>query len=528
MKTENRNGLLAVSAAADEIQRVSIVQLGGKTMGQWYDAQVDKPDMLMNGSLWDKTGAIGTIWQDGKLVRNEGNGFGFGVNKAGGWGFADPWGVSWRDYITGYPALVKAGKALSDGVDNYVMNSKTKRSVVAVAGNRLYFIAADSMTITGLRKALVSFGVYSAINLDGGGSSRLLVNGRAVNHPTDDRRCPNAIAVWLTKKPEPTKGQSPGGALGGGLAEGTTPEKDKDTTGENPTRAGTQEDEGVRKITVAIDAGHGKHTAGKRCLKSLDPNETREWTLNSRIAAKVCARLEAAGVHATRVDDITGESDVALSERTAKANAAGCALYVSIHHDSGVNGGTGGGVTVFSHPKGSAKAVTLRDAVYEHVMKTGGLRGNRANPKTTADFYVLRKTSMPAVLIECGFMDSKTDLPVILTDAYAENAARGIAEGVCEVLGVKTLKEAEDVGKDTKEIPSAWAAESWVWAKDNGLMDGTRPKDAVTREELAAVLKRMAQSPGGALGGGLAEGMTPERHMETTGQNPTRAGTQKK
>ena len=58
---------------------------------------------------------------------------------------------------------------------------------------------------------------------------------------------------------------------------------------------------------------------------------------------------------------------------------------------------------------------------------------------------------------------------------------------------MKTLKEAEDVGKDTKEIPSAWAAESWVWAKDNGLMDGTRPKDAVTREELAAVLMRLSE-----------------------------------
>lgn len=457
MKTENRNGLLAVSAAADEIRRVSIVQLGGKTMGQWYAAQVDKPDMMINASLWDKSGAIGTIWQDGKLVRNEGNGFGFGVNKAGGWGFADPWGVSWRDYITGYPALVKAGKALSDSVDGYVMNSKTKRSAVAAAGNRLYFITADNMTVAGLRAALVSFGVYSAINLDGGGSSRLFVNGKAVNSPTDDRRCPNAIAVWLTKKQEPGK-----------------------------------EDEVMSKMTVAIDAGHGKNTAGKRCLKSLDPNETREWVLNSRIAAKVCARLEAAGVHAIRVDDITGETDVALSERTAKANAAGCALYVSIHHDSGVNGGTGGGVTVFSYTKSSAKAVALRDAVYEHVIETGGLRGNRANPKTTADFYVLRKTSMPAVLIECGFMDSKTDVPVILTDAYAENAARGIAEGVCEVLGVKIPEgETEDVNKT--ENPSAWAAASWAWAKDNGLLDGTRPKDAVTREELAAVLMRLSE-----------------------------------
>ena len=35
---------------------------------------------------------------------------------------------------------------------------------------------------------------------------------------------------------------------------------------------------------IAIDAGHGLYTEGKRCLKSLDPNETREWQLNERVA----------------------------------------------------------------------------------------------------------------------------------------------------------------------------------------------------------------------------------------------------
>ena len=42
-------------------------------------------------------------------------------------------------------------------------------------------------------------------------------------------------------------------------------------------------------------------------------------------------------------------------------------------------------------------------------------------------------------------------------------------------------------------LSSAWAAASWAWAKDNGLLDGTRPKDAVTREELAAVLMRLSE-----------------------------------
>jgi GH25 family lysozyme M1 (1,4-beta-N-acetylmuramidase) len=51
--------------------------------------------------------------------------------------------------------------------------------------------------------------------------------------------------------------------------------------------------------------------------------------------------------------------------------------------------------------------------------------------------------------------------------------------------------------KDTKETdknqPSTWASEAWIWAKNKGLMDGTRPKDPATREEIAVILKRFSE-----------------------------------
>lgn len=452
MKTDRRCGLLAVSAAKNEIDRVSVVQLDGLTMGAWYTRQADKPDLMINASLWDGKGAIGTIWQDGQLVRNEGAGFGFGVNKTGDWGFGDPWAVSWQDYITGYPALVRDGKVLNHSVDRYVMTAQTKRSVIAAAANRLYLIAADGMTIAQLRKALMDFGVYHAVNLDGGGSARLMVNGKAVNGPTDDRKCPNAIAVWLKKD--------------------------------------SKEDKSMDTIKVAIDAGHGKHTAGKRCLKSIDPNETHEWALNSRIAGYVCEHLTASGVDAIRIDDTTGETDVPLADRTTKANNAGCALYVSIHADSGINGGTGGGVTCFMHPQGSSKSKALRDAIYEDVIESTGLRGNRANPKTTADFYVLRKTSMPAVLIECGFMDSATDTPIILTDDFARKAALGIARGICETAGVKMVQEST---ADAAE-PVHWAQAKYDSLITKGLtIHDTRFDDPITRGEVFALLDQFVR-----------------------------------
>ena len=67
---------------------------------------------------------------------------------------------------------------------------------------------------------------------------------------------------------------------------------------------------------IALTAGHYKYTAGKRCLKSLDPKETREWWLNDRIADKVVALLkDYTGYELLRTDDTTGEKDISMAAR---------------------------------------------------------------------------------------------------------------------------------------------------------------------------------------------------------------------
>jgi N-acetylmuramoyl-L-alanine amidase len=53
------------------------------------------------------------------------------------------------------------------------------------------------------------------------------------------------------------------------------------------------------------------------------------------------------------------------------------------------------------------------------------------------------------------------------------------------------LKGADKV--TDKNTPSSWAKEAWEWAKKEGLLDGTRPKDNLTREEFAVVLKRLVE-----------------------------------
>ena len=71
---------------------------------------------------------------------------------------------------------------------------------------------------------------------------------------------------------------------------------------------------------IVIDAGHGRNTAGKRCLKNLDSNETREWVLNARVADALQTYLLSAGHEALRVDDVSGKKDVPLATRVKAAN----------------------------------------------------------------------------------------------------------------------------------------------------------------------------------------------------------------
>lgn len=180
---------------------------------------------------------------------------------------------------------------------------------------------------------------------------------------------------------------------------------------------------------IALTAGHYLGTPGKRCLKKLDPKETKEWTLNDRIADKVEKLLKGyTGWELIRTDDTTGKKDIGLTARTNAANNFKADFYLSIHHNAGVNGGSGGGIVAFVYTKVGAETLAWQKDLYNALIAKTGLKGNRSNPMPKKDLHEVRETNMPAVLLELGFMDSKTDVPVILTEKYADQCAEAIVE----------------------------------------------------------------------------------------------------
>lgn len=203
---------------------------------------------------------------------------------------------------------------------------------------------------------------------------------------------------------------------------------------------------------LALNAGHGLNTAGKRCMKKLDPNQTREWVLNSRICEKIEIKLkEYKDCDVLRLDDPTGKKDIALKKRTDAANKYGADFYLSIHHNAGVNGGLGGGIETYVYSKADTESKEWQKDLYEVLINRAGLKGNRADGTRKANLHECRESNMPCVLVECGFMDSKTDVPIILTSKFAEQVADACVEVIVKraKLKKKTTK-AETPKKENK------------------------------------------------------------------------------
>lgn len=199
-------------------------------------------------------------------------------------------------------------------------------------------------------------------------------------------------------------------------------------------------EENMAKVRIALNAGHYLYTSGKRVSKAFDPNETREWVLNDRIIDKLERRLASYDVEVIRLDDTTGATDTTLSKRASACNAFKPNISISMHHNAGVNGGSGGGIAVYFNSK-KGTPVSLAKTLYNYLINAGCIKGNRSNPiQDQTSLYETNNSVAPYFLIENGFMDSSVDAKIIITDDYAERTVNGLMNFLEGSFGIK-LKE---------------------------------------------------------------------------------------
>lgn len=188
-------------------------------------------------------------------------------------------------------------------------------------------------------------------------------------------------------------------------------------------------------IKIGLDAGHGLRTAGKQT-----PTGIKEWTLNDKVRDKVVKILADYDVEIVNTDNDEGYTDESLSSRVAKYRSAGVKAFVSIHHNAFTgtwNSATGVGVYIDKNH--TAKDNQLANAIYTRLVKYTGLRGRGVQK---ANFTVIDQNTIPAVLVEGGFMDGSKDYAVITSDAGQTAYAKAVAEGLIEFLGLKKKSNA--------------------------------------------------------------------------------------
>ncbi|MEH2424402.1 MAG: N-acetylmuramoyl-L-alanine amidase [Nostoc sp.] len=175
------------------------------------------------------------------------------------------------------------------------------------------------------------------------------------------------------------------------------------------------------KLLVVIDPGHGGKDSGAPGLGGL-----LEKNVILPIGKKVAAILEQNGVQAV----LTRDADffVELQGRVEIAERVNATAFVSIHANSVDNRPDVNGLEVYYYDSGYALAEVVRNTILQDI----GTIKNRGTRK--ARFYVLRKSSMPSILVETGYMTGYEDNPRLGTPEYQNRMAEAIARGILKYL----------------------------------------------------------------------------------------------
>jgi len=175
------------------------------------------------------------------------------------------------------------------------------------------------------------------------------------------------------------------------------------------------------KIVVVIDPGHGGPDPGAIGIGGL-----QEKGIVLDIGTKVANMLEQQGIQAvlTRQDDI----DLDLAPRVKLAEQLNATVFVSIHANSiDLSRPDISGLETYYYDSGLELAQTIHSRILQDI----GIQDRRVR---SARFYVLRKTTMPAVLVEVGFVTGQDDASKLSNPAYRSQMAAAIARGIVEYI----------------------------------------------------------------------------------------------
>lgn len=183
------------------------------------------------------------------------------------------------------------------------------------------------------------------------------------------------------------------------------------------------------KKVVILDAGHGQSDPGK-----IGVNGKKEKDINLSIAKKVekklkkqkivvqMTRKEDKGLGNTKIED--------MKERVKQINRTKPNLAVSIHQNSYTEEAIRGAqVFYFTHSKEGKEAAEVMQEMFRLFDKE-----NKRLCKGNNTYYMLKKTEVPTIIVECGFLSNREEAEKLSTKEYQEKVAQVICDGIIHIL----------------------------------------------------------------------------------------------
>ncbi|WP_206459879.1 N-acetylmuramoyl-L-alanine amidase [Anaerovorax sp. IOR16] len=199
----------------------------------------------------------------------------------------------------------------------------------------------------------------------------------------------------------------------------------------------------LNEVLIVIDPGHGGNDPGAQG-KSNGAVILNEKDINLDVATRLNEKLQAAGLNTimSRNGDHSASpnSKNALEDRIYRsnwANSENATLFVSIHNNSAGNVTSATGTeTFYNETEGKAAYGISSKELAASVQKkmTAYLGTRNRGVKNGSELSVLRRTEMPAILMEGAFLSNPDDLQLMLTDTFRENYANAVSEAIIEYL----------------------------------------------------------------------------------------------
>ena len=187
----------------NEIEKIdfSLCKQPRETLFSFYNRQTVKPAIVTNGGFFNMSnGETCFNYKDENKMINETNSYRWGMGVIGDkeLKYGNLSDENWRDFISGYPNLIDSGKKVKFDFA-LELNYLARRTILGYNNDTVFLVCVETPGFNYImaQNFMVSLGCTFAINLDGGGSTKMLYNGKSVTKDATNRPVDNVVAIYL-------------------------------------------------------------------------------------------------------------------------------------------------------------------------------------------------------------------------------------------------------------------------------------------------------------------------------------------